>query len=202
MKEEKRRSAYEQELLNFDFENKIKQYAEMSMDLFKYKLYEKYKGRERRKYSWEDLRTEANSFLNEYPIILSTTYSICSSLSSDICYDYVIFDEASQIDVVTGAIALSCAKKAVIVGDLKQLPNIVSLEQKQLTDKIFLNYNLPNTYRYSNHSFLYAMTELFPDVPRIMLKEHYRCHPEIIGFCNQMFYNGELIIMTRKISIK
>ena len=27
--------------------------------------------------------------------------------------------------------------------------------------------------------------------------EHYRCHPKIINFCNQKFYNGELIIMTR-----
>ncbi len=29
-----------------------------------------------------------------------------------------------------------------------------------------------------------------------MLKEHYRCHPKIIGFCNKRFYNNELIILS------
>jgi ATP-binding protein len=31
-----------------------------------------------------------------------------------------------------------------------------------------------------------------------MLREHYRCAPEIIEFCNKMFYNGELISMKPK----
>ena len=30
-----------------------------------------------------------------------------------------------------------------------------------------------------------------------MLKEHYRCHPKIIEFCNQKFYNNQLIILTQ-----
>lgn len=29
-----------------------------------------------------------------------------------------------------------------------------------------------------------------------MLREHYRCHPRIINFCNQKFYGGNLLIMT------
>ena len=29
-----------------------------------------------------------------------------------------------------------------------------------------------------------------------MLREHYRCHPKIIGFCNKCFYNDELIILS------
>jgi Superfamily I DNA and RNA helicases and helicase subunits len=29
-----------------------------------------------------------------------------------------------------------------------------------------------------------------------LLREHYRCHPKIIGFCNQRFYNNELVVMT------
>ena len=29
-----------------------------------------------------------------------------------------------------------------------------------------------------------------------MLREHYRCQPRIIGFCNEKFYGNELIIMT------
>lgn len=35
-----------------------------------------------------------------------------------------------------------------------------------------------------------------PDVTQTLLREHYRCHPKIINFCNQKFYRGELIIIT------
>ncbi|MGB1202657.1 MAG: AAA domain-containing protein, partial [Alloalcanivorax venustensis] len=33
-------------------------------------------------------------------------------------------------------------------------------------------------------------------LPRTLLKEHYRCHPRIIQFCNQQFYNNALVPMT------
>ena len=48
-----------------------------------------------------------------------------SSLNKEVVYDYLIMDEASQVDVATGALALSCAKNVIIVGDTKQLPNVV-----------------------------------------------------------------------------
>jgi very-short-patch-repair endonuclease len=111
-------------------------------------------------------------------------------------YDYVIIDESSQVDIATGSLALSCAKKTVIVGDLKQLPNVVNSEMAQKTDKIFNAFNLPEVYRYRNHSLLLSVSELFPSIPRTLLCEHYRCHPKIIEFCNQKFYNNQLIVLT------
>jgi superfamily I DNA and/or RNA helicase len=117
-------------------------------------------------------------------------------LSTRFVYDYVIVDEASQVDLATGALALSCAMKAIIVGDLKQLPNVVNDETKKKTDAIFGRYSLPEAYRYSNHSLLSSVNELFHEIPHVMLKEHYRCHPKIIEFCNKKFYNDQLIILT------
>ena len=53
-------------------------------------------------------------------------------------------DEASQVDVATGALALSCARNVVIVGDTKQLPNMVGRKIKDMlqekTAKDFLKY--------------------------------------------------------------
>lgn len=46
------------------------------------------------------------------------------------------------------------------------------------------------------HSFLQSCTEVFQHAPVILLREHYRCHPKIIEFCNQRFYDGELVAMT------
>lgn len=50
-------------------------------------------------------------------------------------------------------------------------------------------------YQYTN-SFLQSILDVMPNVTQALLREHYRCHPKIINFCNQKFYRGELIIMT------
>ena len=77
---------------------------------------------------------------------MSTTYSLRRSLAEKVIYDYVIVDESSQLDLATGVLALSCAKQAVIVGDLKQLPNVVKPETAENTDKIFEAYDIPEPY--------------------------------------------------------
>lgn len=182
----------------FDFDAKMKRYSALSMTAFKASLAKKYGAvRTRAYYEASDLLQKSESFIKDYPVVLSTTYSLRASLSSHFVYDYVIVDEASQVDLATGALALSCAKKTVIVGDLKQLSNVVNQEQKEITDHIFEQYGLSEAYRYSDHSLLSSVVSLFPNAPHVLLKEHYRCHPEIIGFCNQRFYNNELIVLTK-----
>ena len=111
-------------------------------------------------------------------------------------FDYVIMDEASQVDIKTGALALSCAMNAVIVGDDKQLPNVVSREEELALKAIQTTYQVDDRYNAVTHSFLQSCVEIFRDAPVTLLREHYRCHPKIIEFCNQRFYNGELIAMT------
>ena len=194
----KRKAELETELSAFDFDAKMKRHSSLSMTAFKASLAKKYGSmRERKHYDTDDLWKNSEAFIRDYPVVLSTTYSLRASLSSKFVYDYVIVDEASQVDLVTGALALSCAKKAVIVGDLKQLPNVVNQDQKAATDAVFEQFALSEAYRYSEHSLLSSVVSLFPNAPRVLLKEHYRCHPEIIGFCNQRFYNNELIILTK-----
>ncbi|EHE0558025.1 DUF2726 domain-containing protein [Campylobacter upsaliensis] len=107
-------------------------------------------------FSEKDLLNNAEQFCDEYPIIFSTTHAIKNCFGRDFLFDYLIIDEASQVDLVTGVLALSVARNIVIVGDTKQLPN----------------------------------------APRVLLKEHYRCHPKIINFCNQKFYGNALVILS------
>ena len=111
-------------------------------------------------------------------------------------YDYLIIDESSQVDLVTAVLSLSCAKNVVIVGDLKQLSNVVTNENAIKSDEIWLKYNISNEYRFQNHNLLSSVMELYPDVTKTMLKEHYRCNPKIINFCNLKYYNNELIILS------
>jgi len=195
-KMEKKEKALETLLTRFSFDEKMKQYTNLSMHLFKADLHKKYSSRKREKYAINELRSKSSHFIEDYPVIMSTTYSLRRSLSDDISYDYLIIDESSQVDLATGALALSCAKRAVIVGDLKQLPNVVDSIMKEQTDSVFEKSNLSEPYRYSNHSLLSSIIEVFPDVPKTLLREHYRCHTKIIEFCNKKFYNNQLIVHT------
>lgn len=167
-----------------------------SMYILKDKLAHKYaKNKQRRLFEEDALWKDSYKFLQEYPVILSTTFSSRDSLNADVVYDYLIMDEASQVDIATGALALSCAKNVVIVGDTKQLPNVVTEDTRNKADTIFDSYHLDEGYRFTK-SFLQSILEVMPNVTQTLLREHYRCHPKIINFCNQKFYHGELIIMT------
>jgi RecA/RadA recombinase len=99
----------------------------VSWELLLASIAERFRGRDTRPIFTEpELWSRYASFLEEYPVVLSTTHSLKTSLSPDCLYDLVIVDEASQVDVTTGVLALSCAKRAVIVGDEKQLPNVIN----------------------------------------------------------------------------
>lgn len=151
----------------------------------------------RQRFEMSDFRRNSAEFTREYPVVLSTTYSIKGTLSIDHIYDYLIVDEASQVDLATGVLAFSCARNIVIVGDLKQLPNVLTEDDIRTSDAIWQKYSLDERYRFSTHSLLSSALEIWQDAPVTLLREHYRCHPKIINFCNQKFYHGQLIVMTK-----
>ena len=171
-----------------------------SLSYLRHRINKRFNKNDKRKiFTDKDLDRVDSGFYNEYPVVLSTTFSSRSCLpyfSQDFLFDYLIMDEASQVDVSTGALALSCAKNVVIVGDKKQLPNVVTTLDKKKAEQIFSEYKINPAYDFSSHSFLSSLEELISDIPQTLLREHYRCHPKIINFCNQKFYDNQLLIMT------
>lgn len=190
------KSSLEAKLNKFSFDQKMKTYTDLSMLIFKNSLYNSYKGRSRKVYELRDLQHNVKVFMQDFPVVMSTAFSLRSSLSDTVMYDYVIVDEASQVDIATGALSLSCARNIVIVGDLKQLPHIVTRAVAKQTNEIFDAFRIPESFRHAQHSLLSAVLSTFPLSAKTLLKEHYRCHPSIIEFCNQKFYNNELIVHT------
>ena len=174
----------------------IKELRSTSLMLLKSRIARRYKNGERQKFTLRNIKSRTGDFLKEYPVVLSTAYSAKSCISPDMVFDYVIMDEASQVDIKTGALTLSCAMNAVIVGDDKQLPNVVSKEEGLALDAVQSAYGVDDRYNAATHSFLKSCTEVFRDAPVTLLREHYRCHPKIIEFCNEKFYDGELVAMT------
>jgi len=183
-------------LASHDAKEQTKRLSEQSMQYLKNTLYRKYGAHPKPIFISSDFYFKAQEILEEYPVVLSTAFSARSNLSPETIYDYVIMDEASQIPIDTGALALSCARNAVIVGDSMQLPNVITSKDRLKLDEIGREFKISERYDYTRNSFLESVCRAIPNVPQTMLKEHYRCHPKIIDFCNRKFYGGNLVIMT------
>lgn len=186
----------EKELNCIDAQATMERLSLLSQDILKAALYKRFHDKERRFFTnVSELNRNANEVCELYPVVLSTTFSARTTLR-DITYDYVIMDEASQVSIETGALALTCAKNAIIVGDTMQLPNVVTEETRVKLNGIFAQYNVPPGFNSAEYSFLHSICAILPDVQQTLLREHYRCHPTIINFCNHRFYGGNLLIMT------
>lgn len=200
LKEKELNAAIEKDSKRFELLSKnniIETLKNNSISILRTYLKNKYKNKKERKiFTLEDLNKKSEKFILEYPVIFSTTYSIGKCLNKDFKFDYLIIDEASQVDLITGALALYNAKNAVIVGDRKQLPNVIPTDSLSKIEELSKKYNIASNYDYVKQSFLTSIIESLNYVNKVLLKEHYRCHPKIINFCNKKFYNNELVILT------
>ncbi len=157
-----------------------------SMRLLKHRLHQQVQ--DSRTFDAKTYRMHFDAFVKRFPILGSSTHSIVNSIASGAVLDYVIIDEASQQDIVPGILALGCAKNLIVVGDTKQLAHIPA--------PTGLSAPLPS-YDCERYSLLDSCLQVFGDaLPKTLLKEHYRCHPRIIQFCNQQFYANALVPMT------
>jgi superfamily I DNA and/or RNA helicase len=190
-----------EKLLNFlqtnDIDNYLLELSNKSLLYLKSFIARKYRNKKRIIFEKKNIKYHSEEFLQEYPVVLSTTYSSKNNISKDMVFDYVIMDEASQVDISTGALALSCAENAVIVGDDKQLPNVLDGNTRAVLNDMETSLGISDKYRITTHNFLESCMAVFKNSPSTLLREHYRCHPKIIDFCNKMFYDNELIIMTK-----
>ncbi|MFS7251329.1 AAA domain-containing protein [Rahnella rivi] len=184
-----RRELAEKEMIlqNDNVEDLLKSVTSESMALLKHHLDHSI-GKDA-DFTLKNYHSKFNDFIQRFPIIGSSTHSIINSLTPGTLLDYVIIDEASQQDIIPGILALACARNIIVVGDRKQLPHV-----PEVTDIIAPTPH----YDCSRQSLLDSLFSLYADaLPVTLLKEHYRCHPKIIHFCNKQFYDSQLVVMTQ-----
>jgi very-short-patch-repair endonuclease len=107
-------------------------------------------------------------------------------------FDVIIVDEASQCDLSSIGI-LDMAKKIIIVGDDKQVsPLAVGMDVGRINAlrDMYIKDIIPNWHLYESKTSLYdiAQTTFQP----LMLREHFRCLPEIIGYSNKLSYDYKI----------
>ena len=137
--------------------------------------------------------------MEAFPCWCVTTYAASGSLPiKPGLFDVAIIDEASQCDIASCFPILFRAKKAVIVGDDKQLSHLSFLEKAK--EQSFLSqYNIPDKYqlmwRFRTNS-MFDLANYYSTNP-VLLDEHFRSYYPIIQFSNQEFYGNRIRIMTK-----
>lgn len=129
------------------------------------------------------------------PVWIMPTYRAVESIDPlhTAPFDVVITDESSQCDLFSLAV-LGIAEKAVVVGDDKQIsPQAVGSDQSRVHDLINEHISdIPGAQLFNLQESLYNIAKrTFPGV--IMLREHFRCVPEIIQFSNDLCYGGDIL---------
>jgi very-short-patch-repair endonuclease len=143
-----------------------------------------------------EIRVALNESKDAVPVWIMTTASALSSFRPDARppFDVLVIDEASQIGLYALPL-LALAKKTIVVGDDKQTsPENVGLNRQQVFD--LLDEHLAGIPKYRtlfdpDNSLYDVAFQKFPGV--VMLTEHFRCLPPIIGFSNAHAYDGRIV---------
>ena len=142
--------------------------------------------------------------LEAFPCWCVTTYAVSGSLPMKPgLFDVAIIDEASQCDIASCFPILFRSKKAVIVGDDKQLPHLSFLEKAK--EQSFLSqYDIPDKYqlmwRFRTNS-MFDLANYYSTSP-VLLDEHFRSLAPIIDFSNKEFYGSRIRIMSKNLDKK
>jgi len=115
-------------------------------------------------------------------------------------FDVVIVDEASQTGI-EGLFLWYLGKRIVVVGDDQQIsPSGIGINEDDLAalQKRFLKKDIPNPGALGSTSSLYQNAKI-RFTAKVVLREHFRCMPEIIQFSNDLCYapNGTPLIPLR-----
>ncbi|MDI3530404.1 MAG: hypothetical protein PWP60_253 [Candidatus Atribacteria bacterium] len=124
---------------------------------------------------------------NAKVIATTLTKATLNRILADEKFDVVIVDEASMAPLPSLYFTAGLSqKKAIMVGDFRQLPPIVTasskMAQKWLGRDIFEQAGIQQ-----------AIDEGKKEPRLTMLRHQYRMHPEIASIPNEIFYHGQLV---------
>lgn len=147
-----------------------------------------------------------DSWLMLAPIVVVTTKKLQHLVQTGLRPEVLILDEAGQCATHAGVFLGAYARNAVLVGDVCQLEPIfpVSSKQSDQLAKHSAGYadGMPDALCAAHGSMMTvaqrasSVTDVGPQAG-IELRYHYRCHPDIEGYCNQLMYGDRMINRVR-----
>lgn len=133
------------------------------------------------------------SAMNAMPVWIMPLHKVMDSFDPSVSqlFDVIIVDESSQCDLLSVGV-LALAQKAVIVGDDNQTsPSnaFKSIEKMRMLQDRYIPDMLAKSLFTFDESLYSMSNRVFQS--QIMLREHFRCVPEIIDYCNR-FYGRQI----------
>lgn len=146
-------------------DNEIEKIKERSMEILKCGLYECFKNSEEMNTSKEEEESETLKKKINYPIVTSAIDFFINSIDNKCIFDYVILDEASGMDIVTGVLAFARGKNIIVIDNLN--------EQKTRLDETIANrlmetfdiHQVNPGYKYIDNSLISSLKQLKGDRP-------------------------------------
>ncbi|HSL69947.1 MAG TPA: AAA domain-containing protein [Longimicrobiales bacterium] len=142
------------------------------------------------------LQMEARRLLAEakdaVPVWIMPLSRVAESFDPTSRFDVVIIDEASQSDV-TGLLAWYLGRQVVVVGDHEQVSPMGVGQQIATITALTVQHlqEIPNKHLYDGATSIYDLArQSFGGT--IALREHFRCVPDIIEFCNDLCYDFQI----------
>jgi very-short-patch-repair endonuclease len=141
----------------------------------------------------EQLRQQARHYIERcrdaIPVWIMPRYLVAEIIDlAPERYDHVIVDEASQLGV-DSLFLFFIAKKMIVVGDDQQIsPHGTEIAEQAIADMQhgYLR-GIPFHNAFSAHSNLYGNAKIRFE-QNVVLREHFRCMPEIIQFSDDLCY--------------
>lgn len=137
----------------------------------------------------------ASTVVNHRPLWLASILGTPKRIPLEAgLFDLLIIDEASQCDIASALPLFARAKRAVVVGDDRQLSFISQLgvaHDRNLMQAQGLPLKSMGRYAQSKRS-VFDLANLTPDATKIMLRDQYRSATDIVGYINDAFYGGRL----------
>jgi superfamily I DNA and/or RNA helicase len=143
----------------------------------------------------DDLDRAARSFLTDFYAISITNLSVKNAFPlREQLFDLLVIDEASQCDTASALPMMFRAKRAVIIGDPLQLKHITSVkpyEDRFVAEALDLSSLQLSYVQKSLYDYAFDLS-VKSNLETVFLSDHYRCHPEIVRFANDHFYEAKL----------
>ena len=139
------------------------------------------------------LRRQAQQYMDEckeaIPAWIMPLYRVFETVNPEPgAFDVIIIDEASQTGP-EGLVIQYLAKQCIVVGDDKQISPEAEFIEQGAVNSLIAKYlkDIPFDNRYDIQTSLFDQGDIrFRG--RIVLREHFRCVPEIIQFSNDLCY--------------
>jgi len=152
-----------------------------------------------------DIEAAQDSFRQFFRIYPAWATTLLSLSKASPCvaglFDRVIIDEASQCEIPPIIPALYRAKGVTVIGDPAQFPPVITMRQGRHSYLRYIKHKLieqsDDRFDFLNHNAFDLIS-----APPLMLKEHFRCHEDIVSYFNKEYYTGKLRVRTNKAKLK